>query len=217
VPLPAADLARSIPKAQNDAPEERAKRNSTMKYDVILADPPWRYNGWRTRSSGIAERQYRTLPLEDICALPVGDLAAPNCALFLWAVSPTLLDYPAKVIAAWGFDYKTCAFIWIKTVRDSLRPRLGLGHYTRSASESCLLAIRGSMPVDNHSVSQVIHAPITRHSEKPQEHYQRIERLYPDASKIELFARRRRPGWDAWGDEVDSDIAIPSLRGEGAR
>ena len=147
------------------------------------------------------------MPIEQICALPVGDIAAPNCALFLWGVWPSIFEYITPVLDAWGFDFRSCAFVWVKIKKHSPGFHTGLGYYTRAATEPCLLAIRGRMPVTDHAVNQVIYAPITRHSEKPVEQYDKIERLYAGAKKIELFARQRRPGWAAWGNEVKSDAS----------
>ena len=180
-----------------------------MKYDVILADPPWSYRAWSKKcNSKSAEHHYSTLPLERICAIPVDDIAARNCALFLWAVWPSLFEYVPAVLDAWGFSYRACAFVWLKTLKHGPGFRTGLGYYTRAASEPCLLAIRGRTPVADHSVNQVIYAPTTRHSAKPMEQYGKIERLFPGARKIELFARNRQPGWDVWGNEVESDIDL---------
>lgn len=191
-----------------------------MRYDVILADPPWTFQTW-DRETGIAksaERHYRTMSLDDICALPVGDVAADDCALFIWAVWPSIFD-AEKVIEAWGFRYRTLAFEWWKLNRgwSSLMEKLsgtgyrelerlffmGLGYYTRANSEPCLLAVRGRMPVATHAERNCIIAPVRAHSQKPDEQYEKIERLYPGRRYLELFARERRPNWDALGDAVD--------------
>ena len=171
-----------------------------MTYSVILADLAWQYAD-KSLHRGGAERHYRTMKLPEIMALPVGDMAAPNAALFLWATWPNM---PAAlaVIDAWGFRYRTCAFLWVKTTSTG-KHAMGMGHYTRANSEPCLLAIRGRMPVASRSVRQVIESPRLRHSQKPPEAYDRIETLYPMASKAELFARDTRAGWDSFGDEID--------------
>jgi site-specific DNA-methyltransferase (adenine-specific) len=144
---------------------------------------------------------------EDIAALPVGDLAARDCALFMWITGPKLVTgahHP--ILDAWGFRPVTKAFVWQKSFPNG-RPYVGLGFYTRSTSEDCILAIRGKMPraKEATNVSQLIEAPRRKHSEKPEEVYERIETLYPEGPYLELFARRRRNGWDGWGDEYPEE------------
>jgi N6-adenosine-specific RNA methylase IME4 len=113
-------------------------------YGVILADPPWRFETWSARGRGRSPK-CSTMPIDEIVALPAAELAAPDCALFLWAVWPTM---PAafRVIEAWGFRFKTCAFCWLKADPDRcpIRPSIGLGYWTRANSEVCLLATRGT-------------------------------------------------------------------------
>lgn len=178
-------------------------------FDVILADPPWTFT---TRSPAGNKRgpeaHYRTLSLAELAALPVGALAADNCALFLWACWPSLLRDVPGVLRAWGFDYRACAFVWVKANRKGSGFFTGLGYYTRANTEPCLLAIRGKMPVAAHNVNQVIYSPVRAHSQKPDEQYSLIERLYPGRRYLELFARRRWPGWAAWGNQVESDSVI---------
>jgi N6-adenosine-specific RNA methylase IME4 len=186
-------------------------------YGALLADPPWRFRTWdnrtsipRTRSSGTntsAAIHYSTMELADILALPVGALAAADCALFLWATWPNLPEALA-VITAWGFMYKTCAFAWTKAhagqlemFDDSLEGLLGMGYWTRANTEPCLLATRGNPRRLNADVRQAIIEPRREHSRKPDCVHDRIERLVA-GPYLELFARIRRPGWDAWGDEV---------------
>jgi N6-adenosine-specific RNA methylase IME4 len=182
-----------------------------MKYDVILADPPWHFNVWSedTGSGRSASAHYQTMSIEDICALPVLDLAADNCALFLWCVWPSIKDYPWRVIEAWGFEYKTKAFTWVKARRNGFGFHFGMGYYTRANDEPCLLATRGKMPVNSHDVSTIIYSPVQAHSRKPDEQYVKIERLYPGRRYLELFARRQHPGWDVFGDEVENSIVLP--------
>jgi len=178
------------------------------KYSVILADPAWNYSD-KSLHRGGAERHYRTMKPAEIMALPVGDIAEPNAALFLWATWPNM---PAAlaVIEAWGFRYVTGGFVWVK-VTSTGKQAIGMGHYTRANTEPCLLAIRGRMKVASRSVRQVIFAPRQQHSRKPEESYARIEQLYPDARKAELFARAERSGWDAFGDEIDGRPLSESL------
>lgn len=194
-------------------------------YDVILADPPWSFKVWNkdTGNGRSAEAHYSTMSLDDICALPIKELASPNCALFMWSVWPSIFD-AEKVITAWGFKYKTLGFEWWKLNKSWERALLpasgykwlekmfffGMGYYTRTNSEPCLLSTRGSMPVAVHNERNFIVAPIREHSRKPDEQYEKIERLYPNARKLELFARRRRAGWDVFGNQVEGSIRLPT-------
>jgi N6-adenosine-specific RNA methylase IME4 len=179
-------------------------------YGAILADPPWRYMTWSAKGTGrSAEQHYQTMGPDEIRALPVGALAAPDCALLLWATFPNL-PLALDVIGAWGFTYKTAAFVWAKTARsqaNSFAPKhhIGLGHWTRANAELCLLATKGHPTRLDKGVRQLIVSPVRQHSRKPDEQYERIERLVA-GPYLELFARQRRPGWDAWGDEAP-DVA----------
>ena len=186
------------------------------KYGAILADPPWSFRNWsgkdviparNSSSTKIpASAHYDTMSFEEIAALPVADMAAEDCALFCWVVWPSLPD-ALRVIETWGFAYKTCGFCWVKTVRDlPLLPddriaKMGLGYWTRANSEVCLIATRGKPKRLNADVRQVIHAPLREHSRKPDETYDRIERLV-DGPYLEMFSRQSRDGWDAWGNET---------------
>lgn len=127
-------------------------------YSVIYADPNWSYRD-KGMNRGGAERHYRTSPLEQICSLPVSQIAADDSVLFLWATWPTLPDALA-VIAAWGFEYKTLGFIWVKTTNDGAKFVMGIGGYTRANSEPCLICTRGkSLRRQDCGVQQVIATP----------------------------------------------------------
>lgn len=175
------------------------KATSTKKYRTILADPPWdihqrgRYN---TRS---AESHYELMPLERIKAMPVAGLCEENSHLYLW-IPNGLLQEGLDVIKAWGFTFRSPIY-WIK-------PRLSLGNYIRNASETLFFATRGKAPVKFHAQPNWLFAPQQEHSHKPEEQFAIIERL-SDGPYLELFARRHQPGWDVWGNEIDSDIIIP--------
>jgi N6-adenosine-specific RNA methylase IME4 len=181
--------------------------DTVTKYGVILADPPWAYKAWDTKTNQgrTAESYYPTMNVDRIGDLDIP--AADNCALFLWATWPCLPDALA-VMDAWGFTYKTIAWTWAKLNRSGLGFHFGMGYYTRANTEPCLLAVKGNMPVATHDVQALIVSPVREHSRKPDEQYGKIERLYPDVLKLELFARRPRPGWAVWGNEVESDIEI---------
>lgn len=181
-----------------------------MKYDVILADPPWQYDKRETGGSmkSGASQQYNVMGISDIANLPIGELASDNCALFMWVVPPKYYDGIDEIWKAWGFRYITKAFCWVKSKPSGFGFFTGMGHYTRANTEDCYLCVKGSMPVDSHSVNQMIYAPIREHSRKPDDQYSKIERLYPNMKYLELFARRKRDGWDSWGNEIDSDIDL---------
>lgn len=174
------------------------------KFDVILADPAWKFKVWNEAKSG-RRPPYPTMTTEQICALEIP--AAKNCALFLWATWP-MIEHAFRAISAWGFKYRTLAWVWVKLNRNGLGFYTGTGYYTRANSEPCLLAVRGSMPRQAKDVQAVIVSPVRQHSRKPDEQYPKIERLYPNMRYLEMFARQRRPGWSAWGNEVESDINV---------
>lgn len=173
-------------------------------YEVIYADPAWRYNDKKPR--GGAEKHYPTMSLEEIKALPVSSVASPNAVLFLWATWPLIFS-ARDVIEAWGFEYKNCAFLWAKTTKLG-KWFFGLGHWTRGNTEPCLLAVRGDIRRIDAGVPQLITAPFTKHSAKPPEVRDRIVRLMGDRPRVELFARQRVPGWDAWGNEIESTVSL---------
>ena len=176
------------------------------KYGVIYADPPWRYRVWSKKGAGrSAEAHYPTMSMEAIKALPVADLAAKDCALFLWLTLPLLYEGWA-VMQAWGFVYKTVAFVWVKQNKKADSLFTGMGYWTRANAEVCLLATRGHPKRQDCNVQQIILSHIEEHSKKPAEARRRIELLLGEVPRIELFARQKVPGWDCWGNEVESDI-----------
>jgi N6-adenosine-specific RNA methylase IME4 len=171
-------------------------------YRAILADPPWPFQTWSDRGRGRApDRHYRSrMTIDDIKALPVGALAAQDCVLFLWVTWPGLL-IALDVIQAWGFVYKTSAFDWAKLTKRGGGLHFGCGYWTRANTEPCLLATRGKPKRLKADVPQIILEPRREHSRKPDCIHERIERLV-GGPYLEMFARTRRLGWDAWGDEV---------------
>lgn len=177
-------------------------------YGAILADPPSPFTTRSERGHGrSAIRHYPTMTWREIGTLPVGELAAKDCVLFLWATWPTL-PQALQLIEFWGFEYKTCAFDWVKVNKDK-RPRFGLGYWTRSNTEPCLLATRGHPKRLNADISQVIVTQRREHSRKPDQVRSKIERLVA-GPYLELFARSRCKGWDAYGNEVgkfNDDVA----------
>jgi N6-adenosine-specific RNA methylase IME4 len=169
------------------------------KYQIIYADPPWSYQD--KKCSGAALNHYETMKLKDICDLPIKDIADKNCILFMWATYP-LLKEALKVIEAWGFQYKSIAFQWVKLNQKNGKPFFGLGRWTRGNTEPCLIAVKGKPKRIDNSVSQLIFSPIRKHSEKPPEARDKIVKLVGDLPRIELFARQKNHGWDCWGNEV---------------
>lgn len=179
------------------------------KYNIIYADPPWSYRTWSTRGQNrsVAVNHYPTMKLSDICTLPVGDIADRDCVLFLWATYPNLRE-ALTVIDAWGFEYKTVAFTWVKRNKKPPGFFVGLGYWTRANAEICLLATRGKPKRISKSVRQIIDTPLEHHSKKPDVARRRIVELLGDLPRIELFARECFDGWDVFGNEVESDIFL---------
>lgn len=177
---------------------------SMRKYPIIYADPPWAYRDKRDkhpRLCGGARVHYNTMDTKNISDLPVASLAADNSMLFMWATFPNL-EEALKVIKAWGFTYKTLGFSWIKTNKNNGKPFFGIGYYTKSNCEVCLLGVRGKPIKISNSVSSVVISPKESHSKKPSIVRDRIVQLCGDIPRIELFARESVPGWDCWGNEV---------------
>jgi site-specific DNA-methyltransferase (adenine-specific) len=171
------------------------------KYSVIYADPPWQYDHGSISHGGV-DKHYSTMDLESIKALPIGNLAADDCVLLLWATFPQLRE-ALEVIEAWGFSYLTLGFSWIKTNTDG-SPFFGVGYYAKSNCEVCLLATKGNAHglVASNSVSSVVLAPRGCHSQKPDEVRNKIVELFGDVPRIELFSRERILGWDCWGNQI---------------
>lgn len=169
---------------------------SNRRFTVILADPAW--PSASTGPCGLARSHYPLMTHAAICSFLPLKYVADDAALFLWVRSPGLIK-ALEVLPAWGFKYKTIAFTWAKITRNG-GPQFGNGHYTRPASELCLLGIRGRPKVNSHSVRQLIMTERRGHSRKP-DLYDGIEQLF-DGPYLELFARQRRLGWTSWGNEI---------------
>ena len=184
------------------------------KFGVIYADPPWAFRVYSGKGKArSADKEYDTQSLDWIKSLPIEQLAADDCALFLWAVMPELPG-ALDVIKAWGFEYKTAGFTWVKQVSiDNPNLAWGMGYWTRANAELCLLATRGSPQRQAKDVHQVIMSPVGEHSRKPEEASVRIERLLP-GPYLELFARRPMAGWTVWGNQISRGLFtrdIPEL------
>ena len=178
--------------------------STDKKYKIIYADPPWSYRDKRDkhpRLCGGASAHYPTMDLSDIKNLPVNNIADDNCLLFLWATFPNLKE-ALDVIEAWGFTYKTLGFSWIKTNKNNGKPFFGIGWYTKSNCEVCLIGVKGKPFKASNSVSSVIISPIEEHSKKPDEVREKIVEFAGDVPRIELFARQSADGWDCFGNEA---------------
>ena len=171
------------------------------KYGVIYADPPWSFKTYSDKGKDRSpEKHYPVLNLGDIISLPVSRIAKDNAVLLMWVIDP-LLDQAFKVIDAWGFKYKTVGFTWTKTNKTKPGFFTGLGYWTRGNPEMCLLATKGKPKRLSKSVPQLVIDQRREHSKKPNIMYKHIENLL-EGPYIELFARQKTKGWDAWGNEV---------------
>lgn len=179
------------------------------KYQIIYADPPWEYrkSGGIKSARGLAKKFYPTMKLEDIKNLDVQSISDKNCYLFLWTTAPCI-EESLEVLKVWGFQFYTIVFTWIKQnkVADSLF--WGMGNATRANPEYVLLGRKGKLERLDKGVHSVVVSKISNHSSKPEEVRIRIEKLFGDLPRIELFARQKTEGWDSWGNEVKSDIDL---------
>lgn len=166
------------------------------KYQIIYADPPWKYDFARQiknrpNRKQIVETHYPTMDLNEIKKLCIP--ADKNCVLFLWVTSPKLAE-GLEVLKAWGFEYIT-SLIWDKINK-------GMGYWTRCQHEFILIGRKGKVSPPRLQISSIIKVKRFGHSKKPLEVYDIIEKMFPNNSKIELFARNKREGWDSWGNEI---------------
>lgn len=202
----------------NEDNKRRTKQNTLphlypelpdKKFDIIYADPPWDYNGKLQfdKSSKDVEQidlsrnifissasfKYPTLKINELMQIPIHKIAKDDCLLFMWATNPHLAQ-AIELGKAWGFEYKTVAFIWDKMSHNP-------GKYTLSNCELCLVFKRGRIPTPRgaRNIQQLIRSPRKAHSEKPIEVARAIEKMFPTQERIELFARRRNESWSVWG------------------
>lgn len=184
----------------------------TKKYDIIYADPPWDYGGKlqfdkSSKSSdkidisknifiSSANFKYPTVKTKDLKKIPIQDISKNDCLLFMWVTNPHLAQ-GIELGEAWGFEYKTVAFVWDKMVHNP-------GQYTMSYCELCLVFKKGRIPTPRgaRNIKQLIRSPRREHSQKPDEAIENIEKMFPTQNKIELFARRAKKNWDVWGLDV---------------
>lgn len=191
------------------------------KYNIIYADPPWKYKDKLTTQGGGSDRHYPTMSLGEIASLPVRNYVAADAVLFMWVTWPFLYESEA-ILWAWGFKYKTIGFIWLKINRRrdpdqgsmfaedhfAVDDFLGMGTWTRSNTEFCILATKGKPKRASTNVRQLIFSPIMEHSKKPREVRSKIVGLCGDLPRLEMFARNRVEGWDAFGNQVDGSIKM---------
>ena len=183
--------------------EEQATKPEPQieEYQIIYADPPWKYN--RNVGEGIASEEYSLMSNDKIASYLSDNKihAEEDSMLFLWVTFPMLKE-GLEVLNSWGFEYKTCGFNWIKLNKNG-KPFFGIGHYTKSNSELCLIGIKGKgLIILDDTISQIVMTEKDKHSKKPEEIPELIVRLVGDRKRVELFARKKREGWDVYGDEV---------------
>ena len=179
---------------------------NNKKYQIIYADPPWKYND-KSLNRGGAERHYKTTSNDQLCMMDVESISHDDCILFMWATFPKMQE-ALELIKAWGFTYKTNAFTWIKKNKKSNSLFWGMGRWTRSNAEVCLLAVKGKPKRINMGVHSVIEHPIMSHSKKPDCVRDSIISLVGDLPRLEMFARESVQGWDVFGNEAPNSIEI---------
>jgi len=188
-------IRRKIKKIYTSFPKE--------KFSIIYADPPWTFKNYnnKTATRWVGDH-YSLLSETQLFRLDIDAIAEKDCVLFLWVTFPKM-ESGLRLIKAWGFTYKTVGFVWVKTNKKSASYFVGMGYYTRSNAEFCLLATRGKgLERKSKSVRQVVVAPRQEHSKKPTEVRDRIVELFGSVKRIELFAREKVRGWRVWGNEI---------------
>lgn len=176
------------------------------QYQCIVIDPPWFY---RLRNQDKTHRNrinYKPMHIEEILSLPVPDLSHPTgSVLWLWYTNNHMVE-AAQCLQTWRFELKTI-LTWEKVTKDGTKTHLGVGHWLRNSTEHCALAVRGNIKAFSGRTltneSTILHSPRREHSRKPESFYQLVDKLCPDITKLEMFARESRDGWDCWGDQAD--------------
>lgn len=181
-------------------------QTDNKKYKIIYADPPWQYDD-KSLNRGGAERHYITTANSELELMDVQSVCDDDCIMFMWATFPKMQE-ALDLMRAWGFEYKTVAFTWVKKnkIKDSWF--WGMGRWTRSNAEVCLLGVKGKPKRVGMGVHSVIDAKAMKHSEKPQEARDKIIELMGDLPRLEMFARYSAPGWDVFGNEAPNSIEI---------
>jgi len=199
----------------------RLPRSAPKRFGVIYADPPWQFVTRAAKGENHAvpargEQPYETMSLDDLMSLEVAAVAADDCVLIMWIID-SHLEQALALGKAWGFTYKTRGLTWRKLVKDGSKTKIGMGYWFRGESERCLLFTRGSPKRVDAGVREIIDAPVREHSRKPDEAYERIERLAA-GPYLELFSRSApRPGWTEWGDQTGLFGQDPSADGRKPR
>lgn len=183
------------------------------KYQIIYADPPWKYGNRQYQDSNrpfekLEENHYDTMTIEDIKSLPINKITEKDCVCFMW-VTDSHLKEGIEVMEAWGFKYKTIAFNWIKYY-ESGQECVNFAPWTLKSWEICLLGVKGNMGKykTSNNVRGLLKEIRTTHSKKPKEARIRINKLFGGISRIELFARQKVEGWDCWGNEVNIEKVV---------
>ena len=189
------------------------------KFSLLYVDPPWEFSNKKTgdnMKSG-AKFHYPTMSMKELLRLPVQDICKPDAVLCMWWVASQPVE-AIRLVNAWGFQIKTMTgFVWVKESKGSGKLEVsakgrklafGMGFWTRAGSECCLIAVRGKIKRENAGVRSVILAPVENHSKKPDVFRDEIVKLMGDVPRVELFARNESPGWDIWGNEVNSTIKL---------
>jgi len=185
---------------------------NTKKYSIIYCDPPWKFGSKQYQDSGRPfqdlEEQYKTMNYKDIEALNVELITNKDCACFMWTTDSHLQE-AINLLKTWGFKYKTIAFVWLKKYNTGTNV-VNFAPWTLKSTEICLLGIKGKMGKykKSNKVRQLVESERSTHSKKPNEVRERINQLFGDLPRIELFAREKTEGWDAWGNEIESDIKL---------
>ncbi len=184
------------------------RRLPPFRYRAGAVDCPWAFETWSAKGKGkSADRHYPTMKTDDLCRLPIGQLFAADAGIIVWATAPMIKD-ALRCLDAWGFRYVSMG-AWGKMTQDGEGPAFGTGYWFRSAAEFYILGLAGDISPAAHDVRNLILAPRREHSRKPDEIYRDIERIFPGGPYIDIFARQRRPGWDAFGLDADQFEAAP--------
>lgn len=180
-----------------------------QKFDVIYADPAWKFSSGKTGGSmnSGAGQKYDVMTIEELKSMPVQKLASDNCLLVMWWVG-AMPQEAIDLVKSWGFKLKNMnGFVWNKLTVKELLPFFGMGYYTRAGSESAIIATKGTPNIKSRSVRAVYTGPVGKHSEKPNEFRVRINKLMgKECPKIELFARTKTEGFEAWGNQIDNGV-----------
>ena len=196
--------------------DSKRREEIMKKYQIIYADPPWPEAGgimttrcYKTKIPGEHLKCFKTMSIEEICNLPIKQIADTNCVLYLW-VTARHLPFAFAVMDAWGFKYINIGFTWMKKNKNNPNPAFCTGAWTKQNVELCLFGTKGKCYhlLKSHAVNSAIYEPREEPAKKPAIIRTRIEQLFGNIPRIELFARQKTKGWDTWGNEVQCDVEI---------